>query len=239
VPTIFSFSAMPHEYRGVCNNCHQISVAGFGGNLVAGVRATEPADPQLQMQGMANEAEWRGMEVRSVSQGVVITKADGAAARAGAQAGDVVDSINGAPVRAMADFVQVTLNGELQQGTMIARRNGQRLAFELQRSPETRAAQRSASTAMMDPAQPQTQQPSTIPGQQLMPQQQSMMPAQQFAPQQQSMMPGQQFTPQQPSMMPGQQFAPQQPSMMPGQQPTPQQWVTPGGMPPAPAVQGR
>ena len=136
VPTIFSFSAMPHEYRGVCNNCHQISVAGFGGNLVAGIRAAEPADAQLQMQmqGAANEGEWRGMEVSAASQGVVITKADGAAARAGAQPGDVVDSINGVAVRSMTDFIQVTLNGDLQQGTMIARRNGQRMAFELQRT---------------------------------------------------------------------------------------------------------
>jgi hypothetical protein len=257
VPTIFSFSAMPHEYRGVCNNCHQISVAGFGGNLVAGIRTAEPADAQLQMQvqGAANDGEWRGMEVSAASQGVVITKADGAAARAGVQPGDVVDSINGVAVRSMTDFIQVTLNGDLQQGTMIARRNGQRMAFELQRNQPGAANQQAASNLAAAP-QPQQQQLMSqqlmTPQQQVMapqqqvlsPQQQQLMTQQQqqFAPQQQQFAPQQQFTPQQQPMQQQQQFLLPQQQLVPQQSTTPQQqmpqqWFAPM-LPSAPATPG-
>jgi hypothetical protein len=250
VPTIFSFSAMPHEYRGVCNNCHQISVAGFGGNLVAGIRTAEPADAQLQMQvqGAANEGEWRGMEVSAASQGVVITKADGAAARAGVQPGDVVDSINGVAVRSMTDFIQVTLNGDLPQGTMIARRNGQRMAFELQRNQPGTANQQAASNVG---AAPQAQQQLPMSQQMMAPQQQLMTPQQQMVTpqqqqpmtqQQQQLLAPQQLAPQQlaPQQLAPQQLAPQQlapQQLAPQQQMAPQQWFAPM-LPSAPATPG-
>jgi S1-C subfamily serine protease len=86
-----------------------------------------------------NEAEWRGLEVRPAATGVVVTNADGTAARMGLQPGDRVASVNGVQIRTMADFVGATQNGDLPQGTIIVGRDGQRLAFELSRAPANQA----------------------------------------------------------------------------------------------------
>jgi hypothetical protein len=212
VPTIFSFSAMPHEYRGVCNNCHQISVSGFGGNLVAGIRAAEPLNDPRLMQAAPNEAEWRGMEVRAGAEGVVVVKADGTAAVAGVQAGDVVESINGVPVRSIADFAQVTENGELRQGTMISSRTGQRVAFELQ--PAQQGA--SMSPPMSTGAQLPPMAPQAMAGQSPMALAPSV-PSPQPLPQQPMMAPS--FMPQAPAFMPQAPAAPQSSLMQPGLQP--------------------
>jgi hypothetical protein len=64
----------------------------------------------------------------------MVTKADGTAARSGVLTGDVVRSINGSPVQSMAEFVTTTQDGNLPQGTMIADRGGELLAFELNRN---------------------------------------------------------------------------------------------------------
>jgi S1-C subfamily serine protease len=66
---------------------------------------------------------------------VVVHSAEGTARRLGVQMGDIVTSINAAPVRTMADFVRVTDTGALAQGAVIVRRDTQRLAFEFTGSP--------------------------------------------------------------------------------------------------------
>ncbi len=133
VPAIHSMSVMTHEYRGVCANCHQVSLAlGVNaGSPVAGIRV--PAAPAPAPAGAAKqpaEAEWQGLEVAPSGQGVAVAGAEGAAQRLGMQTGDLVLSINARPINSMADFVSATANGTLATGTVIVRRNTQRLAFE-------------------------------------------------------------------------------------------------------------
>jgi hypothetical protein len=132
VPAISALSVMPHAYRGVCNNCHEVKVMPLGAP-VAGV-ITVP--PQGAMAGnppkrAPTEPEWLGLEVGVAAQGVLVNGVEGMAKRAGMRVGDVIASINAVPVDTVADFVAVTQNGGLTQGAVIARREGQRLAFEL------------------------------------------------------------------------------------------------------------
>jgi hypothetical protein len=134
VPAISALSAMPHAYRGVCNNCHEVKVMPLGAP-VAGMITLPPAGAMTgnTPNGMRapTEAEWMGLEVGVAPQGVLVNGVEGMAKRAGMRVGDVIMSINAVPVRTVADFVAVTQNGGLMQGTVIARREGQRLAFEL------------------------------------------------------------------------------------------------------------
>jgi hypothetical protein len=132
VPAISALSVMPHAYRGVCNNCHEVKVMPLGAP-VAGV-ITVP--PNAAMAGATpkrppTEAEWLGLEVGVAPQGVLVNGVEGLAKRGGMRVGDVIASINAVPVDTVADFVAVTQNGGLTQGAVIARREGQRLAFEL------------------------------------------------------------------------------------------------------------
>jgi hypothetical protein len=134
VPAISALSVMPHAYRGVCNNCHEVKVLPLGAP-VAGV-ITVPStgamagNPPKPMRA-PTEAEWLGLEVGVAPQGVLVNGVEGMAKRAGMRVGDMITSINAVPVDTVADFVAVTQNGGLMQGTVIARREGQRLAFEL------------------------------------------------------------------------------------------------------------
>jgi hypothetical protein len=134
VPSIGSNAIMPHGFRGICGNCHQVtSGPGVVGNAVAGMTSMPPTGSAFGAQASPppNEAEWNGLEVSGAVQGVVVASAEGTSALTGIQRGDVVVSINGLPVRTVADFAQVTQNGTLPQGAMIVQRNGQRLAVEL------------------------------------------------------------------------------------------------------------
>jgi S1-C subfamily serine protease len=108
--------------------------AGFVPQMPAGVPQALPPSP-----AQPTEAEWQGLEVAPSPQGVLVAGAEGNAMRAGVLAGDLVASVNGASVASMADFVSATQNGLLAQGTIIVRRNGQRLAFELSSSPRNPA----------------------------------------------------------------------------------------------------
>jgi len=134
VPAISALSVMPHAYRGVCNNCHEVKVMPLGAP-VAGMITVPPAGGMAGNAPKAmrapTEAEWMGLEVGVAAQGVLVNGVEGMAKRAGMRVGDVIASINAVPVRTVADFVAVTQNGGLMQGTVIARREGQRLAFEL------------------------------------------------------------------------------------------------------------
>ena len=71
-----------------------------------------------------------GLEVGPDPQGAVVKAVEATARRLGVQANDLVSSINGMPIRSVADFVQATQNGGLSQGVLIVVRNGQRLAFD-------------------------------------------------------------------------------------------------------------
>jgi hypothetical protein len=141
MPAITSLSSMPHEFRGVCNNCHQIRVgrlgltpvAGvpMGGNAMPAVMGAVPGAPNMMAARQPNEAEWRGLEVNAAAQAVLVNGVDGVAKRAGIKVGDIITSVNAIPVRTVADFVRATENGQLTQGTVIVKRDGQRLAFEI------------------------------------------------------------------------------------------------------------
>lgn len=135
VPSIRSNATMPHGFRGICGNCHQVTTGpGLMGNAVAGTTMMPPQPTGAwgaQASPPATEAEWNGLEVTGAAQGVVVAAAEGTSAQTGVQKGDVVASVNGVPVRSIADFANVTQNGTLPQGAMIVQRNGQRLAVEL------------------------------------------------------------------------------------------------------------
>jgi hypothetical protein len=132
VPAISALSVMPHAYRGVCNNCHEVKVMPLGAP-VAGVITVPPPGAMAgnPPKRAPTEAEWLGLEVGVAPQGVLVNGVEGMAKRAGMRVGDVIASINAVPVDTVADFVAVTQNGGLTQGAVIARREGQRLAFEL------------------------------------------------------------------------------------------------------------
>jgi S1-C subfamily serine protease len=106
---------------------------GLMGNAVAGIASMPAAAPGVGAQTAPppTEAEWNGLEVSGSAQGVIVAAAEGTSAQTGVQKGDVVVSVNGLPVRTVADFANVTQNGTLPQGAMIVQRNGQRLAVEL------------------------------------------------------------------------------------------------------------
>ena len=81
--------------------------------------------------------------------------------RAGVQPGDTVVSVNGKPITTMADFVAVTQDGDLRQGTMIAKRGGQKLAFELRRKVRNQGvAPQPVPTGMTQMMAPQPAQPA-------------------------------------------------------------------------------
>jgi hypothetical protein len=104
------------------------------GSFVAGVQPPAPAiAPPPPAPPQPTEAEWMGLEVApaKTGTGVVVGGAESVAGRAGMMAGDVISSVNGAKIATMLDFVTVTDNGLLKQGTVIVKRGGQRLAFEL------------------------------------------------------------------------------------------------------------
>jgi hypothetical protein len=168
MPTINSQSSMPHEFRGVCNNCHLITRRGLA--LVAGM-AMGPGVPNAAKP--ITEAEWRGLEVGPSPVGVMVNGADGAAKRAGMKVGDVITSINAVATNSVADFVRATENGALMQGAVIARRDGQRLAFELgpRNAPEPRnpPEPRNAPEQPMQPMQPQPMQQQPMQPQPTMP----------------------------------------------------------------------
>jgi hypothetical protein len=134
VPAISALSVMPHAYRGVCNNCHEVRVMPLGAP-VAGVITVPPMDAMAGAppKRAPTEAEWMGLEVGVAPQGVLVNGVEATAKRAGMRVGDLISSINGIPITTVADFVAVTQNGKLAQGAVIARREGQRLAFELAR----------------------------------------------------------------------------------------------------------
>jgi S1-C subfamily serine protease len=108
----------------VCSNCHQLATSGAmpAAKVVAANAGAAPGP---------KEGEWLGLEVGASAQGVVVHGVEGLSARRGVLANDLVSSINGIAIASMSDFVRVTQNGALAQGTLIVSRAGQRFAFEL------------------------------------------------------------------------------------------------------------
>jgi hypothetical protein len=130
VPGISATSTMTHEYRGICSNCHQFRGA-------ASRASGSPMLPATPIAQAPSEAEWLGLEIGPAPQGVVIQGVEGLAARRGVLPSDHVASLNGIPIRSIADFLRATQNGMLAQGTLIVLRGGRRLAFELGANAET------------------------------------------------------------------------------------------------------
>jgi len=113
---IRSYSTMPHEFRGICVNCHQVTVPATG-NMVAGAAplAQPPAAPAQTPPRQPSEAEWQGLEVGPSPYGVLVNGAEAAAGRRGLAAGDLVVSINGAPIRTMLEFSRSRRKGSFRR----------------------------------------------------------------------------------------------------------------------------
>lgn len=239
VPSITADAMMPHSFRGTCSNCHQIVVGGALRDIAATVALpgggiASPSPGNARAMAPPRDADWLGMEVRAADRGVIVTKAEGAAARGGLQPGDRVGSINGRAVRNMADFIIATDNGALAQGAAIVDRGGQRLAFELlprpravgpgRAAPQVQDAQFAPMQPMqsmqpaqlMQPMQPARQaQGAMLPRAPMQPMQ-SLQPMQGSAPPMQAMQPIQSLQPPMQAlqpMQPMQALQPMQPNM--------------------------
>ncbi len=147
-----AYSKMPHEFRGVCTNCHlhtdpgRLNATPYGVQAGTPVAAVRPviAPPPTAPAKTPTEGEWLGLEVTPITpltarqysipdgmQGLVVAEAEAGAATAGVRAGDVVVAINGLPITQMTEFFQATRNGTSTQGTVEIVRQGQRLAIDL------------------------------------------------------------------------------------------------------------
>lgn len=150
VPMILSSASMPHAFRGICGNCHTVQGNGPVGPLPVAMpvpptsTATAPTMGAPSPLGLPlppppvaqpQEVEWRGLETRAGGRGVTVSNVEGTARRAGVLPGDVIVSLNGAPVTSMARLAALTMNGDLAEGTIIVLRGGQRMAFELRQGP--------------------------------------------------------------------------------------------------------
>ncbi len=132
MPTIRSDAIMPHPYPGgLCINCHTTvpRIGPLTGVALPSVMQAPPAPKP--------DANWKGMEVQPITSltamqfntpaginGVVVTEVEGAAQRAGMRMGDVVMSVNGAPVTDVMSFNAATNNGTLPEGTAQVLREG-------------------------------------------------------------------------------------------------------------------
>jgi hypothetical protein len=65
------------------------------------------------------------------TRGLAVAEAEGQAATAGVKAGDVVVSVNGAPITNMVDFFKATSNGTASQGVLGIDRKGQKLSVNV------------------------------------------------------------------------------------------------------------
>ncbi|MHC4176051.1 MAG: magnetochrome domain-containing protein [Planctomycetota bacterium] len=152
IPPISANATMPHEFRGVCSNCHRLpNQGGLNTNPYCTQAATRMAavgpvaTPGTVMPvRTATEGEWMGMEVAPITpltarqygisngtRGLVVAEAEGQATMVGIKAGDLVVSVNGAPITQMVDFLQATRNGTLTHGVVEVVRQGRRLAVNI------------------------------------------------------------------------------------------------------------
>lgn len=140
-------------------NAVAVVVPNAPGNALAGGVPVVMVTPQgVVGQGVAPgatarvkppaEGEWMGLEVARITQitatqyaipagtqGLVLLEAEAEAALAGLKGGDVVLSINGAPVTNLTDFFRVTRNGNLTQAVVGVLRKGQILAVNVPQKP--------------------------------------------------------------------------------------------------------
>ncbi len=159
IPAISANATMSHEYRGVCTNCHRLTIQGGVSTTnppytraAAPMGAMAPVAPMVTPATAtpartAAEGEWMGMEVTPITPltarqygipngipGLVVAEAEIPAATVGIRAGDVIVSVNAAPIGNMTDFFQATRNGTLTQGIVGIVRQGQRLSVNLARA---------------------------------------------------------------------------------------------------------
>jgi len=186
MPNITSGAAMPHAFRGICGNCHLVGPRGSFGTAVAGT-INAPVPPPLPPRLV--EVDWLGLELRITAQanaqpgavqppgglaspmGAMVTKAEGKAARSGVRRGDMITSINAVAMVDRNAFIRATQNGALRQGTVVALRNGQRLAFEIPQAAPPPAPVRPAALSPMAPGAmaPAAMSPALIAPQALTP----------------------------------------------------------------------
>lgn len=153
IPDIGATSTLPHEDRGICSNCHRLANQAIGSPNMGSILSPIPMAAVGQVvapagviapSNLATEGEWMGLEVAPITPltagqygipggiyGLVIVEAESHAANVGLKAGDVVLSVNGAPISNMTDFFQATQNGILTQGVVEVLRGGQRLAVNI------------------------------------------------------------------------------------------------------------
>jgi hypothetical protein len=167
LPAIRATSVLTHAYRGVCMNCHGISplpgqpAPTFGLQAATNAAAVAPRTPP--------EGEWLGIEVSPITQltatqfkipsgtpGLVIVEAEASGATVGLKPGDVIQAVNGNPIRSMTDFFQATQNGTLTSGTLEFVRSGQRMTVNVTVAPPATppAAGQPAIGAVPTPTQP-------------------------------------------------------------------------------------
>ncbi len=123
LPMIASWARMPHADRGVCTNCHLVSRGGGG---------IGPADPVrlTSAVGVVDRIDWLGMNLQVVAPGqsaqvpagLLVIAVRGAAVHAGVQTGDLLTSVNGAPIATFADVSRIPTDKPIQLGVMRAGR---------------------------------------------------------------------------------------------------------------------
>ena len=156
-PSITINSVLPHGYRGVCANCHQIvdsmtPVAQRFSSQTGNNVQSSSGPPSPSQQNAAGkvlvEGHWLGMELIPITPelareynlpervaGLLVDEVTLEAAESGLLAGDVLQSINNYPVKTLKDFNQATRKVEaFKEATLGVLRNGQRQLIRLHSS---------------------------------------------------------------------------------------------------------
>ena len=157
VPSITIDAVMPHAYRGVCVNCHKITGSSVLNNMPVNPpqRRIIPDNTGLPSPAQQNAAQkvlieghWLGMELIPLAPelvveyklpkgvvGLLVDEVTLEAAESGLLAGDVLQNINGYPVKTLDDFAKVTRKIEsLREASLGILRNGNPLFISLQSS---------------------------------------------------------------------------------------------------------
>ena len=156
-PPITINSILPHGYRGVCANCHQIveSMTPVGRSFSSQTRNNVQSSSGLPSPAQQNaagkvlvEGHWLGMELIPITpelareyklpervMGLLVDEVTLEAAESGLLAGDVLQSIDNYPVKTLKDFNQATRKVEaFEEATLGVLRNGRRQLIRLRSS---------------------------------------------------------------------------------------------------------
>ncbi|MFC1562681.1 PDZ domain-containing protein [candidate division KSB1 bacterium] len=156
-PSITIDAVMPHEYRGVCVKCHKIIEKPIWENnpvnsplnsfIQDNTGLPSPAQ-QNAAQKVLVEGHWLGMELIPITSelaieyklprdvgGLLVDEVTLEAAESGLLAGDVLQSINGYPVKTLDDFAKATRQVEtFKEARLGVLHNGNPLSLILQSS---------------------------------------------------------------------------------------------------------